>query len=128
MISVFIIPCYNYYEYCCYPQCQRHELDMAKYKTWSYKGNGNSLLVFCIMTPYDILKMVAEHASKMSVLISQHNTNTISIYLCFIPLTEHSGLKTGSVISLRTCGSSRRVFSTRRCPFGPLACTLYCQK
>lgn len=48
--------------------------------------------------------------------------------LCFIPRTEQLGLKTGSVTSFSTWGSSSFVFKTNLWPFGPFACTLYCQK
>lgn len=45
-----------------------------------------------------------------------------------MPFTLQLGLKTGSVTKLRTCGSSDFFFKINLCPFGPLACTLYCQK
>lgn len=45
-----------------------------------------------------------------------------------MPRTEQSGLKTGSVTSFSTCGSSILDFITSRCPFGPFDWILYCQK
>lgn len=41
--------------------------------------------------------------------------------LTLIPRTEQLGLNTGSVTSLRWCGSSAWVLMTNRCPLGPLA-------
>lgn len=49
-------------------------------------------------------------------------------WITLIPRTEQLGLNTGSVTSFNTCGSSACVLITKRCPFGPFAWTLYCQK
>ncbi|CAH0683081.1 unnamed protein product [Spodoptera exigua] len=52
----------------------------------------------------------------------------LALPLCFMPLTLQLGLNTGSVTVFKTCGSSDLFFKISLCPFGPLACTLYCQK
>lgn len=49
-------------------------------------------------------------------------------YLCFMPWIEQSGENTGSMIDGRLCGSRCCWLMHTRCPLGPLACTLYCQK
>lgn len=53
---------------------------------------------------------------------------TYTTYLCLMPCTAHWGLNTGSVIWWRQWGSSWGAAITSRCPLGPLACKLYCQK
>lgn len=62
------------------------------------------------------------HQSKTSCIVIKCQ------YLCLIPWMWHKGLNTGSVGFWSTWGSSCVGAKTSRCPLGPFAWTLYCQK